>query len=95
MIPLVIIYILRIEYKYIGYSNDTYDSIYALTDKKTIDTSSIKSLVIIELIDQSYTIGISSNIQWTDRLWMNSEPKESHYYEGIYCYYDIYIHEKN
>jgi hypothetical protein len=51
--------------------------------------------LIIELTDQSYAIGISTNQEWKDRLWMKTEPIEKNSFGGTFCSHDIYIHEKN
>lgn len=84
----------RIKYYYEDY-NGGKSFIYTLTDKKEIDKNNIKKFKIIELTDQSYAIGISTNHQWKDRLWMNLKPVEKYSFGGTFCAHDIYIHEKN
>lgn len=84
----------RIKYNYLDYDGNT-RFIYALTDKKSIDKSKIKSLKIIELTDQTYAIGISSAHNWKDRLWMSSKPIEKISTAGYLCENQIFIHEDN
>ena len=84
----------RIKYDYSDYDG-TKRFIYTLTDKKEIDKNRIKKFKIIELTDQSYAIGISTNHVWKDRLWMKTEPDEKHSFGGTFCSHDIYVHNKN
>jgi hypothetical protein len=84
----------RIKYDYKDY-DEKKRFIYTLTDKKEIDKNNIKKFKIIELTDQSYAIGISTNHEWKDRLWMKTEPIEKNSFGGTFCSHDIYIHEKN
>lgn len=84
----------RIKYNYKDYDGEK-RFIYTLTDKKEIDKQNIKKFKIIELTDQSYAIGISTNHNWKDRLWMKTKPTEKHSFGGTFCSHDIYIHEKN
>lgn len=84
----------RIKYNYEDYDGGK-RFIYTLTDKKEIDKNNIKKFKIIELTDQSYAIGISTNHEWKDRLWMKIKPVEKYSFGGIFCSHDIYIHEKN
>jgi len=84
----------RIKYDYKDYDGEK-RFIYTLTDKKEIDKNNIKKFKIIELTDQSYAIGISTNHEWKDRLWMKTEPIEKYSFGGAFCSHDIYIHEKN
>ena len=84
----------RIKYDYSDYDGAK-RFIYTLTDKKEVDFNNIEKLKIIELTDQSYAIGISTNHVWKDRLWMKTEPVEKYSFGGTFCSHDIYIHQKN
>lgn len=84
----------RIKYDYKDYDGEK-RFIYTLTNKKEIDKYNIKKFKITELTNQSYAIGISTNHEWKDRLWMQTEPAEKYAFGGIFCSHDIYIHEKN
>ena len=84
----------RIKYNYKDYNGEN-RFIFTLTDKKEIDKNNIKTFKIIELTDQSYAIGISTNHMWKDRLWMKNKPTERQSFGGTFCSHDIYIHEKN
>lgn len=86
-------YINRIKYNFKDYNGEN-RFIHTLTDKKDIDIRTIKTFKIIELIDQSYAIGMSSHHKWNDRHWMKNNPVEKQSFGGTFCTHDIYIHTK-
>jgi hypothetical protein len=83
----------RIRYDYLPYGGDS-SFIYPLIDKKSVEKHAVAALTIIGLTDQSYAIGVSSGHEYEDRVWMASKPVESHFFGGLFCSTDIFIHEK-
>lgn len=83
----------RILYTYANYDSEV-QGIYEVINPKSIDISKIESFEIIEMIDQSYAIRISTEHTLADSAWMNQEPIEQYSFGGKFCSHDIYIHEK-
>ena len=84
----------RIKYNYEDFDGRAH-SIYTILNKKSIDTAMVKTFKIIGLIDQSYAIGISSQHQLADSLWMNNKSLERCSFGGLFCSNDLYIHEES
>lgn len=84
----------RIKYDYLDYDG-TKSSIHVLIDKRSINKLEIQSFEIIELIDQSYLIGVSSIHKWEDRIWMSKAPVEQFSTGGYLCDHQVFIHEND
>lgn len=87
----------RIKYEYSAVldSSGAKNSIYYLTGKAVVSFKSIKSLKIEEMIDFSYTQGISNELKLSDTAWMKKEPMRKLSFGGYLNSYQIFIHENS
>lgn len=87
----------RIKYKYrqVGDSQGEKIPIYTLDNKQVIPDKEIRSIDILESINQTYMIGISSPLSISDTTWTNKEPLKSYSFGAYLCYHQIFIHKNS
>lgn len=84
----------RIKYKYkrVSVNQGKKYSIYGLNNMQVISKHEIKSIEILETINQSFMVGISSPLSISDTTWINKEPLKSYSFGAYLCFHQIYIH---
>lgn len=84
----------RVKYDYKrheGLSDNIY-SIYSLNSKASISFDDIKSIQVIDFIEQTYAVNISSPITLADSIWYKNDPIKSYSFGGYLCFYQVYVH---
>ena len=84
----------RIAYNYIPYGGPDTVTAYTLVNEDLISVQSIRSIVIDEMIDFSYLVGIGSELSLRDQRWMKRAPVQSLGEGGYLCDWQIFIHKR-
>jgi hypothetical protein len=85
----------RFRYEYKDWGSEDITAIYNVTEKTSIDINSIKSFKIIDIIDQSYAVGVSMYNTEANTTWMKSDVVERFSTGDNLCSHDIFIHVHN
>ena len=86
---------IKYEYRNVGDSLGEKIQIYSLNNKQAISLQDIMSISIVEMIDDSYLIGISSPLSISDTTWINKAPLSSYAFGGYLCYHQIFVHKSS
>lgn len=82
----------RLKYEFTFVGGNLSAQVYYLTDRLSVPNQLIKSIKIIDLIDDTYARGISSELKLSDTVWMKKQPIESISFGGYFCDHQIFIH---
>lgn len=69
--------------------------IYTTIDKDFVLLTNIKSIVIEKMIEQSYDVGIFSDLSLADSNWMKQTPIQHLSIGGYLNSYDLFIHQNS
>ncbi len=86
---------IKYEYRHVGNVDGEKIPIYTLNNRQVILDKEIKNIDILEIINQTYMVGISSPLSISDTTWSNKDPIESYSFGAYLCFHQIYIHERS
>lgn len=85
-----------ISYEFLVNSEEKQSSIiYTTIDKDFVLQANIKSIVIEKMIEQSYDVGIFSDLSLADTKWMYHTPIQHLSVGGYLNSYDLFIHQNS
>ncbi len=83
---------IKYEYRNVGDSLGPKNPIYTLDNRQIISAENIQSISVLDLIDYTYIISISSQLSIADTSWINTPPVQSFMAGGYLCYHQIFVH---
>lgn len=84
---------LMYEYQY-EWDTGTY-RIYSVLNSTGIPSQNVKSIVITEVINQTYLTDIYNTLIMADTVWMRNKPQSVKIYDGYLCFYEVFVHQKS